>query len=142
MSKRLSWSFLAVGVLLGISISLLFYCMTTRSPKIEGLSMTFADEFKNLKITLVIFGSSYILRWLSDYYVSPFIIEHGGLVQCQTEFGGDIPIYGDLCCSFFFIMYYTLSSFIWDWLPLYTIMYFHHRSFRMKRAAHLDSSRI
>ena len=70
ITSSLSWGFLAVCVALVISTVLLMYCMSTRSPKIENLSATFKSETTNLSITLILFGLTYILRWVSDKSMS------------------------------------------------------------------------
>ena len=74
-TPKISWGFLAVTILLTASIFLLFYCIRTRSPKIDNLSNTFRKEFRNLKITLLLFDFTYIIRWISDEWVIPYFFE-------------------------------------------------------------------
>ena len=127
-------------LLLTGSIVLLLYCMRTRSPKIENLSDTFKAEFTNLKITLILFDLTYILRWCSDYYVIPWFFDGNGLTKCDyvdPKFQEAVDV--SFCCNFNFIMYYTLTSFVWDWAPIYIILYFHHRNFKIKRTKSIES---
>ena len=74
-AEYLAWGFFATCILLVFSITLLIYCLHTRSPKIDNLSATFKSETTNLRVTLIFFGMTYILRWISDKWVIPWLIK-------------------------------------------------------------------
>ena len=140
LTAQVSWGFLAATFLLTAAIILLFYCMKTRTPKIEGLSNTFKSELFNLKITLLLFDLTYILRWFSDKYVIPWFFDGRGITGCNVTDNERFPDFDkSICCDFNLIMYYTLTSFVWDWAPIFIILYFHHKSFKIRRSKSIES---
>lgn len=76
-----------------------------------------------MEVFLFIFAITYLLRWISDAYIVPYIVEHH-VDNCTLE-GVET-----FCVKAGFISYYLWTSLIFDLLPLYIIVYFHHKSFR------------
>jgi len=74
---------------------------------------------------LAIFTGTYFFRWISDAYIVPNMIDNS-YEKCTL---GEIET---VCVTANFIQYYTWTSLIFDWLPLFVIIYFHHSAFRLQ----------
>ncbi len=89
---------------------------------------------RNLKIVLVAFFATYFLRWLSDNWMVPYLLDTENLVICVSE--GE----KDICASFALLLFYTWTTAIWDFLPIFLIMWFHHHNFKTsRRSGRLDT---
>ena len=87
----------------------------------------FHNETRNLLFILITFFLTYFTRYISDYFFIPQlndVDEVGPCLYYETK---------TVCSSFTLVMYYTWSELIWDFLPVFLLIWFHHRNFRPKK---------
>ena len=84
----------------------------------------FGGELCRLFTMLIIFASTYLLRYIGDYFFVPKLTTASNLRSCTLN--GTVTF----CNSFLFEFYYILSSLIYDFLPISLIVIFHFLAFR------------
>ncbi len=119
----MAYGFLALFVFLVSSVTFLAISLAKGKRKITDLPVEFQSEVNHMFVFLFIFAITYLLRWISDAYIVPDIVTNH-VQQCILEG------VGTFCVKAGFISYYLWTSLIFDFLPLFIIVYFHHKSFR------------
>ena len=130
----LAWAFLATSIILLVTICVLYYSVKKRSALQISDPGEFHQEMKNLVIIQIIFFVTYFLRFFSDYFVVPTLLDDEALLMCFKQ------QYYSVCTSYSFIMYYVWTSFLWDFLPLGILFMSHYRNFSRKSNALLSPS--
>ncbi len=126
-AQIVSWMFLLTSIGLLISIIIL-YCSVKRRNNLKISDPgEFYVEMKQLLQIQVIFFLTYFLRFFSDYFAVPNIIDEQGLEACYVN-----PRY-TYCASFRLMVYYIWTSFLWDFLPLALLFWSHYKNFSKKR---------
>ena len=118
----MSFGFLALSIFLFISVFILIKTLNLGKKKLVGLSSAFSSEANHLICILVFFCSTYILRFVSDYWILPKLEDEQ--ILCT------IDDHETICVTTAFILYYGYSSLLFDFAPIAVIIYFHHKSFK------------
>ena len=120
----LSYFFLGCSIGLLVSIVLLWYSLKKRTLSAVSLPNSFSEQTRSLICILIVFFLTYFLRFISDFFVVPYLNDTEEIGKCIIL--AERPI----CSSYSLIIYYTWTSMIWDFLPLFLLFWFHHRNFR------------
>ena len=107
------------------------YCRIT-----NDLPSEFKGEFNNLLCILFFFSSTYLLRFLSGWFITPFYIEtnvsyyspRNCLIWAHS--GGEEAYARSKCLPFEYYMYYLPIMILYDFFPIMVILYFHHNTFK------------
>ena len=91
------------------------------------MTNVFGQEVKNLLIILIIFCSSFLLRFIADEWVVPLL----GLSTDHTCVDPETN-YVMLCHFYGAIIYLTITQYFWDFIPISAILLFHYYNFRGK----------
>ena len=83
----------------------------------DEMNNVFRKEMRNLIIILIVFDSSFLLRYLYDELYIPNI---AGFGLEQTEF--------------VVIMEMTITQYFWDFIPILVILLFHRSNFSKKHS--------
>ena len=92
----------------------------------ELVRKEFRGELCRLFTMLIIFTSTYLLRWISDYFLVPMLVKPKYFNECILK--GTVTF----CYPFAFLVYYAVSSLVFDTLPILLIVIFHYLAFRSK----------
>ena len=130
-TQALAWAFLILFTLLAATSIMLIYMLTMQFRKHDNMERTFKREACNLIFILCFFGSTYFIRFFSDYFIVPDLLDEPdpSKLTCNPVVkGGELSF----CPSFKFILYYMTTTLLWDFLPIGLILVFHYRNFMPK----------
>ena len=121
----MAFGFVAITVGLFISVFVLVGNLSMGNMKVSDLPSVFKSETKHLSFILIFFSSTYMVRFICDFWVTPYLTKPSTLKPCILNDGLET-----LCSPSKEILYALWMSVFWDFLPLSTIVYFHHKSFK------------
>ena len=131
VARYFAITFLVLFFLLLSSVLYLMHQLRQGSKKITDLPSAFSGEAKNLLFILLLFSSTYLIRFISDWWVVPnafYTITYYSESNCWVKSDG-VPI-NTKCLNFGFYLYYLPITLLFDFLPLIVIMSFHHNTFK------------
>lgn len=77
ITVKLAWAFLALFFLLLVTTGTLVYMLTSQMKKVTELERSFKREAVNLMCILILFGSTYLLRFFSDKFIVINLLNEG-----------------------------------------------------------------
>ena len=119
----MSIGYLILSILLFTSVIMLIKSLSKGKKTVAELSSAFDSEANHLSCILVFFCTTYLLRFISDFWIIPSLSQYEDLVPCNLG-------YDTLCVNTTFVLYYQWTSLVFDFAPLSVIIYFHHKSFK------------
>ena len=137
MTKELSWGFLTLFLILALTTGYLIYMLKLQFEKQINIERSFKKEACNLIFILVFFGSTYLLRFFSDYFAVPVLVQEGvdksmnPSTYCkpivEITKGHPVPM---VCPTFTFMLYFMITTLFWDLFPIGLLLIFHYRNFK------------
>ena len=121
----MTFGFLFLTIGLFISVIVLVRNLAIGNRRVSDLPSVFKSETQHLSFILIFFSFTYMVRFIFDYWVTPAITNQNSLYPCIRDDG--LPT---VCGSSYSIEAYLWLSVLWDFMPLFVIVYFHHKSFR------------
>ena len=86
---------------------------------------------------LSVFTFTYAFRFLIDFIVIPHYLDADNLIPCNVA--GNVTF----CLPYGLILYYILSSLVYDFVPIFCIEIFHFKSFQpVNEASEINNSII
>ena len=120
--------FLILTILMFLSIALVIWRLRVKQ-KANGISKIFGREIVNLLIILILFASSFLLRFALDEWLYLKWFKDDGNALCTWE-DGTLSF-----CDPYLRMIATLSTqYFFDLFPIGIIFVFHHYNFRNKNS--------
>ena len=123
--QHLAFGFVTITVGLFISVFVLVGNLAIGNMKVSDLPNVFKSETKHLSLILAFFSFTYMVRFISDFWIAPIFSKTSSLKPCILNDGLET-----LCGPTIAILYAVWMSVLYDFLPLSIIVYFHHKSFR------------
>lgn len=124
-------------LVLALTTGYLICMLKLQFEKQINIERSFKKEACNLIFILVFFGTTYLLRFFSDYFVVPILVQKGvdismnPLTLCYPSVekakGHPVPM---ICPTFTFMMYYMITTLFWDLFPIGLLLIFHYRNFK------------
>ena len=90
----------------------------------RGVTKVFGKEIKNLIIILIIFSSSFLIRWVYDTWLSEILTPRDNTL-CTDADGNEM-----LCKPFEFCIDLLWIQYIWDFIPFGGLLFVHYKNFR------------
>ena len=121
----MAFGFVFITVLLFLSVAVLVKNLTAGNKKVSDLPVVFKSEARHLSFILSFFSFTYMVRFVSDFWIAPIITAPDTFGPCVLNDGLET-----LCSPAGVIYFYVWISCVFDFMPLSVIIYFHHKSFR------------
>ena len=74
--KRLAWGFVFITVGLFVSVGVLIRNLAMGNKKVDDLPNVFKSEAKHLSFILIFFSFTYMVRFISDYWIYPSVVKN------------------------------------------------------------------
>ena len=123
MTPVFGYLFLVLCVAHALCIGKLLLTLRSKFKKVNkaGMENVFSKEFRTLLTILVVFSGSYLIRFLCDVVYFPRLYEANK--PCPEKEAWQIV---DL------IIVKQCDSYIFDYIPLASVLLFHYRNFRVR----------
>ncbi len=124
-------------LILALTTGYLICMLKLQFEKQINIERSFKKEACNLIFILVFFGSTYLLRFFSDYFIVPRLVNKGVVISMdpstpcspivEIDKGHPVPM---ICPTFEFVLYYQITTLFWDLFPIGLLLIFHYRNFK------------
>ena len=85
--RHMAWGFVCITVGLFISVIVLVGNLAVGNRKVSDLPSVFKTETKHLSFILSFFSFTYMVRFISDFWVTPQLTKQSSLVPCILNDG-------------------------------------------------------
>ena len=132
-SEIIGLFFMIMTILLFISIALLIWRLQVKLKYLRnrGESDAFGKEIWNVIAIMLIFSSSFLIRWLFDSFIYERLFDSDSgspELYCQSSDGDEM-----VCSPYFGILWLLITQYPWDLIPIAVIFIFHHANFRTSK---------